>query len=329
MLRFLSQRKIKPLHLLIIIITFATILFCVSLYYALFQAQKIYDVVIIYNNINNQETRPPVMCVDTVYAEPPANSSIIPKFDIPKIIHITTKDPFELSFVRNWENMNPGFEVRVYSDDDIRRMVSEEMPEYLELFDGFEYPVERADFWRYLVMYLHGGVYVDSDVEPRRRIDRWIEKFTLEKSSPVIPDVVIGAEVHLDQEQMYRQGFTKQIQWCQWVLAGKKGHEIFKRTLRSIHDHVKMEKLGIINNRGYLEIILRTGPGKFTQVIESYLKEYGLTSEDVIDSYQVVGGVGFLPPISFGYRHNTDPCPDNFRDVYVAHHFLGSWKKDV
>lgn len=39
-------------------------------------------------------------------------------------------------------------------------------PQYKELYENFRFPVQKADFIRYLILYDQGGIYVDCDIAP-------------------------------------------------------------------------------------------------------------------------------------------------------------------
>jgi mannosyltransferase OCH1-like enzyme len=49
--------------------------------------------------------------------------------------------------------------------------VRREFPEYLEAYRRLAKGVERADFFRYMVVLRHGGVYADLDTECVRPLD--------------------------------------------------------------------------------------------------------------------------------------------------------------
>ena len=49
-----------------------------------------------------------------------------------------------------------------YTDENIKTFVETYYPEYMDVFNQFEYPIQRADFFRYLVIYKFGGFYFDS-----------------------------------------------------------------------------------------------------------------------------------------------------------------------
>jgi hypothetical protein len=64
----------------------------------------------------------------------------------------------------NLRLLNPDYEFCFFDDDDVRRFVSREFPEYVQAFDAFPHSIQRYDFFRYLAVYRLGGFYFDLDV---------------------------------------------------------------------------------------------------------------------------------------------------------------------
>jgi len=56
----------------------------------------------------------------------------------------------------------------VWDDDGLRALVAEAFPEHLGTYDGYEQHIQRVDFARAAMLQVHGGLYVDMDVEVRR-----------------------------------------------------------------------------------------------------------------------------------------------------------------
>jgi alpha 1,6-mannosyltransferase len=249
------------------------------------------------------------------------------RHSIPQVVHITSKSKSELKLLKkanSIEEENPGYRVLLYDDDDMRDMIAERLPEYLDMYDEMGTIVERADVWRYAVMYLEGGTYIDSDVDIIKQLGRWgdyvKEPFT----------ALVGAEIYMpDATKRLEQGFTHPVQWCQWTFAAAPQQPLFKKTLDSILEFTRLERQNLIHNPlwGNMAIIERTGPGRFTKVIMEVLGERNKTSEDMIkEPYQVVDGVAYLPPEAFGHRFGIDPDLGDWDPVLVKHNFAGSWK---
>jgi hypothetical protein len=101
-----------------------------------------------------------------------------PRF-IPRIVHQTAKSLDSLSptikaIRQTWARLNPGWEVRFWDDAACRDFVRNEFPEYFAAYMGLPKHVERADFFRYLVVLRHGGVYADIDTECAQPLDGFI-----------------------------------------------------------------------------------------------------------------------------------------------------------
>jgi hypothetical protein len=86
---------------------------------------------------------------------------------IPRIIHQTWRDePLPDRFrdmAQTWREKHPDWEYRLWTDDDLERLVTDFYPHFLEQFLSYPNPVQRADAGRYLVLHRHGGVYSDID----------------------------------------------------------------------------------------------------------------------------------------------------------------------
>ncbi len=67
--------------------------------------------------------------------------------------------------------LNPDFEYVFFDDAAVRSFVRTEFPEYERVFDGFPFPIQRYDFFRYLAVYRLGGFYLDLDVVTSRPLE--------------------------------------------------------------------------------------------------------------------------------------------------------------
>ncbi|OKL56817.1 Mannosyl phosphorylinositol ceramide synthase SUR1 [Talaromyces atroroseus] len=94
---------------------------------------------------------------------------------IPKIIHQTYIND---SIPEHWLgpqqsciNLHPDYEYKLWTDVKSREFIAEEYPWFLETFDGYKYPIQRADSIRYFVLAHYGGIYIDLDDGCHRRLD--------------------------------------------------------------------------------------------------------------------------------------------------------------
>ena len=88
---------------------------------------------------------------------------------IPRLIHQTWKTHSVPEHWKesqeSWQNLEKhGWTYQLWDDSDIRQLIVDEYPWFLEKFDSYPKGINRADAWRPFVLHKHGGVYVDLDI---------------------------------------------------------------------------------------------------------------------------------------------------------------------
>lgn len=95
---------------------------------------------------------------------------------IEKIIHQTYKTeelPAQWKDTpRIWKEMHPNWEYKFWTDKSMREFIAAHYSWFLETYDNYEYPIERADAIRYFAVYHYGGIYADMDLQPRENVGR-------------------------------------------------------------------------------------------------------------------------------------------------------------
>jgi inositol phosphorylceramide mannosyltransferase catalytic subunit len=66
--------------------------------------------------------------------------------------------------IANLRLLNPDFEYLFFDDAQVAEFVKQEFPQYVPVFESFSFPIQKFDFFRYLVVYRYGGFYFDLDV---------------------------------------------------------------------------------------------------------------------------------------------------------------------
>nr|POE65107.1 mannosyl phosphorylinositol ceramide synthase csh1 [Quercus suber] len=88
---------------------------------------------------------------------------------IPRIIHQTYKNT---SIPQPWQSaqqscmmlhQDPEWQYKLWTDETAASFIAKEYPWFLETFQGYEYPIQRADSIRYFVLAHYGGIYIDLD----------------------------------------------------------------------------------------------------------------------------------------------------------------------
>lgn len=99
---------------------------------------------------------------------------------IPRQIYLTykTKDSIPENVIQNLKDLNPGYSIHVYGDEEcvsfLKTYFSQDYADFFRtrIRDG---PI-KADFWRACVIYMFGGVYLDADVRLEKPLDEIIAK---------------------------------------------------------------------------------------------------------------------------------------------------------
>jgi len=65
---------------------------------------------------------------------------------------------------------HPNYEYRFWNDSSAEQLIKDEYPWFLETWNTYTYPIQRADSLRYLVLYRYGGIFLDMDLHCRRSL---------------------------------------------------------------------------------------------------------------------------------------------------------------
>ncbi|QJD99902.1 hypothetical protein HH212_07595 [Massilia forsythiae] len=216
----------------------------------------------------------------------------LPEFEqgaaIPRIIHQTFYDrnlpgPLKAN-VERMKALNPGWEYRFYDDADIEAFIKQNYPafvwDYYERIDK-RYGAARADFFRYLLMYKVGGVYLDIKSGALRPLDSVLKP----------DDCFILSKWHSEDGGFEHWGLVFDLrhlhggEYQQWHIVCSPGHPFLKAVLEQVFfniDHYDPH-LHQTGKRGTLRV---TGPVPYTLAIERIRERY---PHRVVDSRAALG----------------------------------------
>jgi mannosyltransferase OCH1-like enzyme len=162
---------------------------------------------------------------------------------IPKNIfqswHTTELHPQVQKYIDEIKINNPEYTHKIYTDSEIDSFVNENfMGEIADSYNKLNIIVAKVDFWRYLILYKYGGVYLD--------IDSYINK-PLRELIKDEDECIITVE---DNPNLF----------VQWALIFNKGHPILKKVIDLVVENIK-------KNQYPNDIHLMTGPSVFSQAI--------------------------------------------------------------
>jgi len=222
---------------------------------------------------------------------------------IPKILHQTWKDHDLPEKFRIWQNSwirhHPDWEHRFYTDDDCTAFIRQTFPGWLDIYKHYREPVQRADLFRYLIIYHCGGLYADMDMECFKPIDSLMEeRFCL-----------FSIEAYLTSGFQKELDYPKPFQVANCIFAAGPYHPFLDHILKRVK---ALSSLPILNDNDVEET---TGPLMLTRLF------FNIPGD--MESL-----VTLLPQINF-MSPNVYPniFPINL-NMYARHHCAGTWKKD-
>ncbi len=147
--------------------------------------------------------------------------------------------------LNDMQSKNPEYNFYIYTDDEIDKFVNDHFPgKIANAYNKLNIIVAKVDFWRYLVLYKYGGIYLDMDSS----IDKPLKDLIKDDD-----EAIITAEGHPPC-------------YVQWALIFNKNHPILKQTIDFIVENIN-------NNSFPNDIHKMTGPMVYTKGINSIHKQ--------------------------------------------------------
>ncbi|MBA2650489.1 MAG: glycosyltransferase [Legionella sp.] len=223
---------------------------------------------------------------------------------IPKLIHQTFPNKTHLpsDIEKNISSictMNPNWKYCMYDDTDIETTILKYYNlELLQIYKKINpaYGAARADFFRYLLMYAVGGVYLDIKGSVKKPFD----EILLPEDRYILSH---WDKPHLGNHPGLR-GFDE---YQQWHIITVKGHPFLRRIIERVIDNIQnynIFKFGI-GKKGVLKL---TGPIPYTLVIMELKHAYPFRQVESIQEF------GLIYSIYQSYAHK------NHRKFFKKHY---------
>tara|TARA_B100000902_G_scaffold399214_1_gene469036 strand:- start:2666 stop:3370 length:705 start_codon:yes stop_codon:yes gene_type:complete len=160
--------------------------------------------------------------------------------------HTKTLHPLVQSKINNFKQMNLDYTYYLYDDNDMDLFVNNNFKgEISECYNKLNIIVAKVDFWRYLILYKYGGIYLDIDSSIEKPLNELINDND---------DAIITAE---GNPNLY----------VQYALVFKKNHPILEHTIKLVCNNIK-------NNNYPNDIHKTTGPSVYSQAINEIHNKY-------------------------------------------------------
>ncbi|TEB35646.1 hypothetical protein FA13DRAFT_1684265, partial [Coprinellus micaceus] len=232
------------------------------------------------------------------------NSTRWPQSDterIPRVIHQTWKTdelpPRWKPISQACRDMMPDYEYKLWTDASSREFIATHYPWFLDTFENYKYPIQRADSIRYFVLHHYGGIYVDLDIGCLRPMDPLLQY-------PVVLPKTIPVGVSND------------------LMFAEKGHPFLQQT---IHNLVTFDHSWVLN---YPTVMFSTGPMFLSAQYGIYTTSHPTTA---------LSEIRILPKSLYGKNAKPEEAPHSFFSHFYGSSwhaddaafigFLGTWGK--
>lgn len=238
--------------------------------------------------------------------------------EIPKIIHQTYPDKMSLPVeiqknISNICRLNHNWEYRLYDDADIEAFITKIYgSEILQVYHKINplYGAARADFFRYLLIYAEGGVYLDIKSSISRPLDDVIaadDRYILSKWDNSENHAIWGR--HREVESL--DGGEYQ----QWHIIAVAGHPFLRVVIERVINNIRNYNIFSAGFRS-IGVFRVTGPIAYTLAIEDVKSLYPFRQLDIKQDFGIE------------YSIYEDYKPDvNHRSLFKIHY--SSLKKPV
>ncbi|KAL1530426.1 hypothetical protein AB1Y20_001331 [Prymnesium parvum] len=228
-----------------------------------------------------------------------------PALHVPRLIHQSWRDEGFPKTLFNWRwqeglvRLNPGWVLQRWTDASARALIATHYPWFLEVYDGYPSYIQRCDASRYFILYHHGGVYADLDIECFRPF------------APAIAD----ARVVLS----YKQGTNMTRGLANAIFATEAQHPFWSVVFELL---VNRSAQGL-KSTTHVDVIRSTGPGLLREAVEVARRQR------VLEKW----GVSLLPsriwhPIMPEQKRGRDTSAEALAAInasFCYHHFVSSW----
>lgn len=189
----------------------------------------------------------------------------------------------------------------------------------LSIFNSMPRRVLRADFLRYLLLAVEGGVYSDADTTLLRPVSEWVPPEYKQRTR-----LLVGIEAESDVP-IAPPGF--QVQFCMWTFASAANHPVVWKMVERI-----LELIAEHGEQGYRDedVLAITGPQGWSEVVYEGLsgavgREINYTHMQGLKEPVLYGDILVLPIEAFGAAFGTDPTAVD--RALVRHTQAHEWRK--
>jgi mannosyltransferase OCH1-like enzyme len=172
--------------------------------------------------------------------------------------------PFMQKNVDTLREKNPQFKYHLYDDDDCREFIDKYFDDsVLNAYDKLVPGAYKADLWRYCVLYIHGGIYLDMKM-------RCVGDFKLIE---IVDKEHYVKDIESNNIEPHSFGIYNA------VMIQKKKNPFLMECIQEVVKNVN-------NNYYGFSILYPTGPGMLGNLYQKYKYDYQLPDIDMFHVYE-------------------------------------------
>jgi len=217
---------------------------------------------------------------------------------IPKILHQTWKteeipERYKV-FQKTFLDQHQRWTYKMWTDEDNEKLIATHYPWFLEYYKGYPHAIQRADAARYFILYHHGGVYADLDMQCLTALDPLLQQ---------IGGVIVGQEGQMHSDGTQRIGNA--------IIFSSAHHPFWLHVFQGlIEAHAKSDprKIG--------SVFITTGPSFLHEIYLRYPQ--GITVMPVSAFYPL--------PWHAPEEEVKLVARRQFPKSWTAHHWEGMWR---
>jgi alpha 1,6-mannosyltransferase len=210
----------------------------------------------------------------------------------------------------SWQSSH--FAYTFYSDETALNLFKNHLPEYLPTFVALPTPILKTDFFKYAVLYVHGGIYSDLDVSLIHPLP-W----------PELQEYHAAMLVGIEGDNTLT-GLSRGLQFESWTIASVPKHKVLSCALNRVRDKTELYAPSWSPHTNIEEIIMDwTGPGIWSDCVTEYIGEEERDKLHRITEPKQIKDILVLPRRSLGSLDGEEIGDE----VRGKHFFQGLWKK--
>lgn len=194
----------------------------------------------------------------------------------------------------NCKKINNDFKFIFWDDNKIKQLIRQYYDSsYLDIYNSYDTYAQKSDIARYLILYIYGGIYLDTDVICLKNLS----KFTHHSFFLTYEDDILSV-------------INKKRSLVNGMIGSKKNHDVFKIIFKNIKSRINKKS----------DISYSTGPKLLHDSIKEYIRMYPIRNDITIIEPK------YLHPCPY---YSVDNCYKTAKDAYTIHINDASWSNYV